>query len=698
MSIATIAEVNWNNTVDNTNKIGISDTFDNLPVDVWADDGVFVTAFNNVTAKFERITTGYPSTTSKIDSCPWYLSGAIGYSNINNNSNSVYHRSVLIACTDTFLINYSVWNGGTGSMIRNTNSELRIITSLDISKNGIDTTLTIDAGSGAVTYNNYTVKETLPGSTNNGDFDYNGITYRIVCADIYVKDGDYFVVIAPVYPGCMFDRSNGDGVMGLWAYSAVSGEMYSISPQIFEEDDKRISINSSAYYNINTWNKHELPAIPEDENLILYASYMHDPWHLTILGNLHYHLLAVSRFGMYFYYNGDKYKPVISQGVVIGYTTDMDVESDIDNWTDIAGHNISPSPPPPVPPSPDEDNDDAISTVGAPFATGLAHYYVTTAGSTALSQIAEAMSTWDIDATKKDLYRNLISCKLMKPPAGIPATPSVFEIYGVKPQYQGADITINAVDGNPDIAFDAIDIPRKFNDFRDYAPYSKAEIFIPYCGWTALPSHVIGRSVSVSYFTDVIAGTVKAVVFCGNNVVAEAAGVMAVDIPFASQNVGAKVQAATTGLLSHGQGAFQAAVGIGQMVATKGQSGVKNLASGIAGVIGGTAQMAMTANENWTEINGKSGDGTCLAGVDTIIVKITRPKYGDYEAPYYVPAEFPHTVGFISMKKAKVSDCTGLIICDNVDTSGIAGATDRERQLIKNYLENGIIVEHPATP
>lgn len=346
----------------------------------------------------------------------------------------------------------------------------------------------------------------------------------------------------------------------------------------------------------------------------------------------------------------------------------------------------------------DEDEDTAVSTVGTPFGTGLAHYYVSTVDSTVLSQISEAMSTWDIDATKKDLYRNLISCKLMKPPAGIPATPSVFEIYGVKPQYQGADITINAVDGNPDIAFDAIDIPRKFNDFRDYAPYSKAEIFIPYCGWTALPSHVIGRSVSVSYFTDVIAGTVKAVVFCENNVVAEAAGVMAVDIPFASQNVGAKIQAATTGLLSYGQGAFQTAVGIGQAVATKGQSGIKNIASGLASVIGGAAQMAMTANENWTEINGKSGDGTCLAGIDTIIVKITRPKYGDYEAPYYVPAEFPHTVGFIAMKKATVGDCTGLIICDNVDTSGIAGATDRERQLIKNYLENGIIVEHPATP
>lgn len=351
----------------------------------------------------------------------------------------------------------------------------------------------------------------------------------------------------------------------------------------------------------------------------------------------------------------------------------------------------------PVPPpsGTDEDEDTAITTNGAPFGTGLAHYYLTTVDSLTLQHISEAMSTWDIDATKKDLYKNLISCKIIKPPAGIPSASGVFTIYGVKPQYNGADITITEVTGNPSITYGPYSISRKFNDFRDYAPYSKAEIFIPYCGWTALPSHCIGRSVYVDYFTDVIAGTVKAVIRCGNNVVAEAAGVMAVDVPFAADNVGAKVAAATTGMLSYGQGALQASIGIGQAVATKGKSGIKNITSGLASVIGAYNQMAMVNNENWTEINGKSGDGCALAGIDTIIIKITRPKYGSYSAPYYVPADYGHTVGFVAMKKTTVGSCTGLIICDNVDTSGISGATDRERQLIKEYLESGVIVKHP---
>lgn len=384
----------------------------------------------------------------------------------------------------------------------------------------------------------------------------------------------------------------------------------------------------------------------------------------------------------------------LCQDTLVLLSSDEAKESSIYN-TRTSDNNLNPNPPPPPPGGDDDDNDDPTATTGAPFAVGLAHYYVSTAGSAALSQISEAMSTWDIDATKKDLYKNLISCKLIKPPAGIPSTPSVFEIYGVKPQYQGADITIPAVDGNPDITFGPYTISRKFNDFRDYAPYTKVEIHLPYCGWCALPSHVVGNSLSVHYYTDIIAATCKAVVFCNNNIVAEAAGVIGLDIPFASENVGAKVAAATSGLLSYGQGALQASAGIGQMAATRSSQGLKNVAGGLSQVISGYTQMAMTANENWTEICGKNGDGCCLSGATDIIIKITRPKYGGYDTAPFVPPGFAHSVGFVSGKQVRVSNITGLLIADNVDTSGISGATDAERAEIKRVLESGLYVNTP---
>lgn len=406
-------------------------------------------------------------------------------------------------------------------------------------------------------------------------------------------------------------------------------------------------------------------------------------------------LFIAGTYGIHFIVNETIYKPIITENFVVGYTDNLDTASDLDNYTD-TDHDMPVTPPgPPVPPGDDEDNDDPLSSVGAPFGTGLAHYYVSTVDGAALNQISEAMSTWDIDATKKDLYRNLISCKIVKPPTAVPATPGVFEIYGVKPQYQGADITINEVTGNPDITFGPYSIDRKFNDFRDRAPYSRAEIFLPYCGWCALPSHVIGRSVSVSYYSDIIAGTVKAIVYCGSNPVAEASGVMSVDIPFAAENVGEKVAAANIGMLAYGRAAIQTAAGIGTAVASKGKSGWGNILSGGTAVMSAYNQLAQVENGNYTEICGKSGDGCALAGVDTIVIKITRPLYGGNTTAPFVPAGFAHTVGFVSMKQAKVNACNGLIVCDNVEVSGISGATDAERAEIKRVLESGLYVNSP---
>lgn len=698
MAIATDIEVTWIDTIDSTNKIGLSKTLDQLPKEIF-DSADYCLGYNNKALKLTKESESYPkSTDAGADNVPFYILNNIGYTkNTANVPEGVYYRTILFAVPNNF-----TW--GWDSNVRSNNSIIRIVTSLDLQKNKLYITTAETQKNALTTAPVYQVNESLTGTTANGTFLINGVSYYINCADVYLTDNGYYIKFQ-TYIDNMYDNFNptyGEGILGNFNYDAASSKMYSTSPVMFANAEYKVLISGSEpnAYMLQTWNDTELDIPPDSDNadIKFFATFtIVSPyyWKTNLKYSVEYALWISASYGLFFDWNGTPYKPVIEYGVLKGYTNDMTTPSDIDNWTNISGHNISPVPPVPPSPGDDEDNTDPISTVGAPFGTGLAHYYVSTVDSTVLSQISEAMSTWDIDTSKKDLYRNLISCKIIKPPAGIPASTSTFEIYGVKPQYHGSDITINKVTGNPSITFGSYDIPRKFNDFRDYAPYSKAEIFIPYCGWCALPSHVIGRSVSVQYFTDVIAGTVKAVVYCGSNVVAEAAGVMAVDVPFAAENVGAKVAAATTGLLSYGQGALQASAGIGQAVVSKGKQGTKNIANGLATVIGAYNQLAMTANENWTEINGKSGDGCCLSGISTIIIKITRPKYGNFTAPYYVPEDFPHTVGFIAMKKTTPAACTGLIICDNVDTSGITGATERERQLIKEYLESGIIVEHP---
>ena len=237
----------------------------------------------------------------------------------------------------------------------------------------------------------------------------------------------------------------------------------------------------------------------------------------------------------------------------------------------------------------------------------------------------------------------------------------------------------------------------KFNDFRDYAPFTKIEMFIPYCGWVSLPSHCMSsednpKIITGTLLCDIIAGTCKAVIKCNDTVVAEASGFTAIDVPFTGENVGMKMAGIASSITSYGN---QAAKTVGS-VAAGGMAGGAGagaaLAGGLVGLAGSYAQMYSAFNANYTEICGKTGDGCNVAGLGSVYIKIQRPKAGETEAPYYVPANYAHTTGFMSMKQKAISECNGLIVCANVDTSGISGATARERAEIKRLLETGIYV------
>lgn len=353
---------------------------------------------------------------------------------------------------------------------------------------------------------------------------------------------------------------------------------------------------------------------------------------------------------------------------------------------------------PEPPPEPDIDDDIEVEMDlnDAAFGEGLSHYYVTTVDAPVLSDISAAMSSWNINNTGKDLYRNLLSCRITKV-GPIPAENSTFVIYGEELQYNGSPISINKITGNPSMDLGEYEILPKFNDFRDYAPYTKIEMFIPYCGWVALPSHVMSseekpKIITGTLLCDIIAGTCKAVIKCNETVVAEASGFTAVDVPFTGENVGMKMAGIASAITSYGNTASKTVGNIASGGLSGGAGAGASAAGGLVGLLGSYAQLHSAFNANYTEICGKTGDGCNVAGLNKVYIKIQRPKTGGYEAPDFVPEDYGHTTGFIAMKKSQISECEGLIVCANPDTSGIGGATDRERQMIKNLLESGIIV------
>ena len=195
---------------------------------------------------------------------------------------------------------------------------------------------------------------------------------------------------------------------------------------------------------------------------------------------------------------------------------------------------------------------------------------------------------------------------------------------------------------------------------------------------------------------DIIDGSCKAVIEVTKDgkktPVAELSGCCSLDIPITAENVGAKMAGIMSAMSASATAALESAVGVGTMTVTGGKSGGKSVVSGLTSYAASLCQATLVNNQNYTQVTGRTGDGCNLGGVTDIVLKIQRPNTTEYSAPLYVPDVFAHAIGFMSMKQKKVSECTGLIICDNVDTSGIGGATDEERAEIKRVLETGLYV------
>lgn len=667
MSIATDLEVTWINTADNTNKIGLSKPFTELPANVWADDSIFVTAYNNVTAKFTKVSDGYPTCPIKSNDCPWYLTGGIGYSNIVNNSDSVYLRSAIICVPDDYL--YDTWNGNQGGRIRNNINNFRIVTSMNVQKNGIAVSLTKDA-SGAVTGAQYIVKETVSGSSSNGGIEIGAGTYKLLIVDVYTVEGNYYLNVPYSYPGYVYDTNNGDGVMGMWAYDSTVNKMFSISPQIFPADNGRISITGGATYNVNSWVHHAIPDITGDSNLKMFVSYVPWNWYLRVEGNKHYHLLNVSRYGLKFTYDGDTYKPIINNGVVTGYTTDMTKPSDFDNWTNIAGHNITPTPPT----GGITDRELDMSTIMLSSSAGMVHYYeINKTGTATANQISDAISRFDISTIGKDLMRNLVSFKAF---AVLP-TSSVFnniihvagkDLKDDNDNYLMGDVVL----GMSKLSLGTIAIPTLYNDYRDYEPYTRIEMFVPFCGWFALPSWSMGKTITGEMFVDLYNGTCKAIIKAAGTVVAEIGGNVAYDIPFVAESTGAKAGAVISSALT-------------TAVSAAGFAATPNIATGAA-ALSSAANLASAVNSNQTTLKGVLGDGSNVNGLNRCFIKVTRPMSPNGSTT--IPDSYKHEIGIPTMKEVTINAGDGYIQVMDAKVTGTM--TAREKQMIVDGFRHGL--------
>lgn len=256
--------------------------------------------------------------------------------------------------------------------------------------------------------------------------------------------------------------------------------------------------------------------------------------------------------------------------------------------------------------------------------------------------------------------------------------------------------------------------------FLDYAPYTKMELIIPYCGTVELdPSIYMNHTLSVNFIVDIYTGACTAYIMCDGLVSDSVSGVCCVDLPISgidNATLEGQIYNASLNLKSSKIGEAVSVVSGGlsfgtSLLGVKGSGakmakGVVGTVDALTGAIGSVAQSSESLAMNQYQIEHINipfrtvGSQTGLGNAKQeqfCRLLIYRPKfingltniiqwYNSNEGKLY-----GHTVGYSCIKTDVISSFHGFTMFSNVDLSGI-NATDTEKSAILTALQSGVIL------
>lgn len=380
--------------------------------------------------------------------------------------------------------------------------------------------------------------------------------------------------------------------------------------------------------------------------------------------------------GLYFEVDGTVYKPITEDGIVTGYTADLTKNSQWDLINDVTGNTIPDTPGGGGGGANGDELTDMLSR-GQFYGSGLTKYYVDPPA----AKLQKALGDWDNIETGKDVLQNLLSYKILCFPSTTFSNGMTdpFVIAGTELKDESNNtITAKRLTSTGAVDLPAITITPTFNDFRDYAPYTKIQMFVPLCGWFDLPPWCMGRRITGEMYINPYSGTCRCLVRADGNVVAELGGNASIDLPFNATAVGMKSAAVLSNLIQ-----TAGAVGRAVMLPT-----VNTLAGAGSAALGAICAM----NANYTESKGTMGDGSNVYGLYHVFIKITRPATVDTagNSLVQIPAQYCHDYGRPCNKQLKLAAGDGYTQIMDANITGTM--TDREKQMIIDGFKHGLIL------
>lgn len=271
---------------------------------------------------------------------------------------------------------------------------------------------------------------------------------------------------------------------------------------------------------------------------------------------------------------------------------------------------------------------------------------------------------FDVNAYKKILANPMDAILgLSIVPCAIPATSSKNVTVGNIP----TGVSMPVCDGQYlSIDCGSINVNEYWGAYLDYSPYTKAELYLPYCGIHPIDiDDVMGKAVKVVYHVDILTGACVAYVKCGDSVLYSYIGQCASSIPVSGSD--------WTNMIN---GIINASTAIGSMAATGGLT-----APMAASTIATTA--VNTIKPSIERSGSLSGTGGIMGNQIPYLI-LTRPRQA-------LPELQNQFSGYPSFISSYLGDLVGYTEVDSIHLEGIP-ATGAELNEIESILKGGVIL------
>lgn len=235
-------------------------------------------------------------------------------------------------------------------------------------------------------------------------------------------------------------------------------------------------------------------------------------------------------------------------------------------------------------------------------------------------------------------------------------------------------------------------IKSRFNDFRDYYPYTQIKLYVPFIGMIDLnSSEVMNKKVEIQMIVDLTTGSCEVCLLANGKPLVYQSGNMGVEIPITLNTMAGTSQAimqgifemATSGAMGTLEQTIQYISPASAMTSalTGELNSINFLGNESVGDIGNIAAQ-ITLGASTSSQTGKSSPACNMANPLVPYFVITTPSWE-------IPENYAHTYGKICHKSGLASTFSGFTVCKNVDTTGIT-CTEMEQNMIKSLLESGV--------